>query len=89
MDLLPFALAVLAAVIVLTGVIWYLLKRPQRAKKRRAKRPAPSIDEIAAATQKNLTKTQTVEEAFAVGKEGLEQIKRRIKDTESQKHKRK
>ncbi len=87
MDLLPFLLAVLAAGVVLAGIIWYLLKRPPRAKKRRAKRPAQSIDKIAAATRKNLTKTQTVEEAFAVGKEGLDRIKRQIKDSESQKRK--
>ena len=89
MDLLPFALAVLAAVVVLTGIIWYRLKRQLRAKKRRAKRPAPSMDKIAAATRKNLTKTRTVEEAFAVGKEGLEKIKRQIKDAEPPKRKRK
>ena len=89
MDLLPFLLTVLAASAVLAGIIWYFLKRPHPAKKRRAKRPARSMDKIAATTRKNLTKTQTVEEAFAVGKEGLNQIKRQIKDSESQKRKRK
>jgi len=87
MDLLPFALAVLSAGVVLAGIIWYLLKRLPRTKKRRGKRPARSMDNIAAATRKNLTKTQTVEEAFAVGKEGLERIKRQIKDAESPKRK--
>jgi len=87
MDLLPFALAVLAAGVVLAGIIWYLLKRPSRAKKRRPKRPALSMDKIAAAIRRDLTKTQTVEEAFAVGKEGLDRIKRQIKDSESQKRK--
>ena len=79
------AIAVLAAGVVLAGIIWYLLRRSPRAKKRRTKRPAPSMDKIAAATRRNLTKTQTVEEAFAVGKEGLERIKRQIKDAESPK----
>jgi len=88
MDLLPFALAFLAAVAVLTGIIWYRLKRPPRAKKRREP-PAPSMDKIASATRKNLTKTRTVEEAFAVGREGLEKIKRQIKDAEPPKRKRK
>ena len=89
MDFLPFLLAVLAAGIILAGIIWYLNKRPHPAKKHRTRRPVKSMDKIAAATRKNLTKTQTVEEAFAVGKEGLDQIKRQIKDAESQKRKRK
>ncbi len=78
MDLLPLLLAIFAAGVVIGGITWYRLKRP-RAK--RAKRTEQSIDKIAAATRKNLTKAKTVEEAFATGREGLDKIKRQIKES--------
>lgn len=85
MDLLPLLLAIFAAGVVIGGITWYLLKRPRATKKhpraKRAKRTEQSIDKIAAATRKNLTKAKTVEEAFATGREGLDKIKRQIKES--------
>ena len=93
MDLLPFLLAILAAGVVIGGITWYLLKHPHTTKKRpRPKRPKQaeqSIDQIAAATQKNLTKARTMEEVFAAGKEGLDKIKRQIKEPKPQKRRKK
>ena len=92
MDLLPFLLSILAAGVVIGGITWYLLKHPRIAKKRHAaKRPAQrekSIDKIATATRKNLTKAQTMEEVFAAGREGLNRIKREIKDSKPPKRSR-
>jgi len=85
MDLLPLLVVILAVGVAIGGITWYLLKHPPPTKKRRrAKRPKQteqSIDEIAAITQKNLTKAQTIEEAFAAGRKGLENIKRQIKES--------
>ncbi len=86
MDLLPLLLAILAAGVAIGGITWYLLKRP-RAK--RPKRTEQSIDKIAAATRKNLTKAKTMEEAFATGREGLDKIKRQIKESNPPKRRRK
>ena len=93
MDLLPLLLTILAAGVAIGGITWYLLKHPRTTKKRpKAKRPRrneQSIDKIAAATKKNLTKAKTVEEAFATGRKGLDKIKRQIKDSKPPKRSKK
>jgi len=91
MDLLPFLLAIFIALVVIGGLIWYLLRQPRTPKKRsRRKRPAnsnPSFDKITAATEKNLSKAETMEEVFAAGREGLNRIKKQIKEPKPPKRK--
>jgi len=84
MDLLPFLLAIFVALVVIGGLIWYIIRQQRPPKKRtRRKRPAssnPSFDKITTATEKNLAKAETMEEVFAAGREGLNRIKRQIKE---------
>jgi flagellar basal body-associated protein FliL len=91
MDLLPLLLAIFIALVVIGGLIWYLFKQPRTPKKRsRRKRPArsePSFDKITAATERNLSKAETMEEVFAAGREGLNQIKKQIKESKPLKRK--
>ena len=93
MDLLTFLLAVVAVGAVTGGIMWYLLKRPHSAKPRvRTKQPKKaeqSIDEIATSTKQRISRAQTMEEAFAAGREGLEKIKHQIKESKPPKPRRK
>jgi len=93
MDLLPLLLTILAAGVAIGGITWYQLKRPHTTKKRPKSKPPKrteqSIDKIAAATKKNLTKAKTMEEAFATGRKGLDKIKRQIKDSKPPKRSKK
>ena len=90
MDLLPLLLAILIVGIAIAGIIWYQLRSrrvpERRPRTKKAKLKKQSIDEIAVTTSKNLSKAQTMEEAFAAGKEGLERITRQIKKSKPQKH---
>jgi len=93
MDLLPLLLTILAAGVAIGGITWYQLKHSRTTKKRpkarQLKRTEQSIDKIAAATKKNLTKAKTMEEAFATGRKGLDKIKRQIKDSKPPKRSKK
>ena len=93
MDLLTFLLAIVAVGVGIGGITWYLLKRPHTAKPRvRANRPKQteqSIDEIATSTKQRISRAQTMEEAFAAGREGLNRIRRQIKQSEAQKRRKK
>ena len=91
MDLLPFLLAIFIALVVISGLIWYIIRQQRTPKKRsRRKRPArseTSFDQITAATEKNLSKAETMEEVFAAGREGLNRIKKQIKESKPPKRK--
>ena len=87
----------IAAVLATAGLIWYRTK-PQRGiqksprKRGKAKSPGrdeQSVEDIATATKKKITKAQTMEEAFAIGKEALDKIKEQIKEPKPKPRKRK
>ena len=93
MDLLPFLLAILAAGVVIGGLIWYRARRHRTTKKpartKQPKQTEQSIDKIATTTSRKIAKAQTTEEAFAAGREGLNRIKEQIKGPKYQKRRRK
>lgn len=89
MDSLLLLGVILAAGVVIGGIIWYrvLRQRPtqRRARTKPSARTEQSVSKIATATKKNLSKARTMEEAFAIGKEGLNKIKGQIKKSGSEK----
>ena len=87
----------IAAVVVIAGFIWYRAKVHRSIQKspgilNKAKPPErnePSAAEIATTTKKQMAKAQTMEEVFAIGKEGLDQIKGQIKESKYKQRKKK
>ena len=86
-----------AAVIIIGGLVWYRAK-PHRSihkspQKRVKAKPSggnePSVDEIATATKQEMGKARSMEEVFAIGKEGLNKIKGQIKASKPKQQKKK
>ena len=87
----------IAAVLVIVGLVWHRTKPQRRARKSPRKRRKTKLSgrdeqsaaDIAAATKQKMTKARTMEEVFAIGKEGLDRIKGQIKDSEPKKRRKK
>ncbi|MFC2002498.1 hypothetical protein ACFLV4_00920 [Chloroflexota bacterium] len=93
MDSLWSLWPVLAAIAIIIGITWYVVRRqPTKWKRASAKQPGQQkqpVDKIAITTREKIAKAQTMEEVFAIGKEGLNKIKRQTKEPKYKKRRKK
>ncbi len=93
MDSLVSLWPIFVAGAIIIGITWYVIGRKPPNQKRARTKPTrqkkQSADEIAATTKQDLAKARTVEEAFAIGREKLNQISRQIKESKHDEKRRK
>ena len=87
----------IVVILVIAAFIWYRTQPQRNIHKSPRKQARPKLrgrdkreeDDIATVTREKMTRAQTMEEVFAIGKESLNRIKGQIKESKHSQRKKK